>query len=92
MKVKWTKEAREQLKEILRFYTKRNQSASYSTRLKRSIDKLVKYFQWSPYYGEQLGEDERIRRVSHGHFVIIYEIKPDAVEIFSVRDGRRDEE
>ena len=83
MKVKWTKEAREQLKEILRFYTKRNQSANYSTRLRQGITQLVKYFRWSPYYGEQLGDDERIRRVSYGNFVIIYEIKPDAIEIFS---------
>jgi len=92
MKVKWTKEAREQLKEILRFYTKRNQSASYSLRLKHGVYKLVKYFRWSPYYGEQVGDDENIRRVSYGNFVILYEIKPKAVEIYSIRDGRRDEE
>ena len=92
MKVKWTKEAREQFKEILRFYTKRNQSAIYSIRLKHGVYELVKHFQRSPYFGEQVGDNENIRRVSYGNFVILYEIKPKAVEIYSIRDGRRDDE
>ena len=92
MKVKWTKEAREQLKEILRFYTKRNPSANYSIRLKHEVYELVKHFQRSPYFGEQVGDNEGIRRVSYGNFVILYEIKPKAVEIYSIRDGRRNEE
>ena len=92
MKVKWTKEAREQLKAILRFYIKRNQSAGYGIRLKQSVYKLVKHFQKNPCFGEQIGDDESIRRVSFGHFVIIYDTKPNAIEIFSFRDGRRDDE
>jgi len=92
MKVKWTKEAREQLKEILRFYIKRNQSVNYGIRLKHGVYKLVKHFQKNPCYGEQIGDDENIRRVSFGHFVIIYETRPNAIEIFSFRDGRRIEE
>jgi len=91
MNVKWTKEAREQLKEVLRFYTKRNQSASYSVRLKHGVYSLVKHFRRSPYFGEQVGDDENIRRVSYGNFVILYEIKPKAVEIYSFRDGRRND-
>jgi len=89
MKVKWTKEAREQFKEILRYYTKRNRSASYSTRLKRDVYELVKYFRGSPYYGTRVGDNENVRRVSFGNFVILYEVKPKAVEIYSIRDGRR---
>lgn len=70
MKVKWTKEARLQFREILRFYTKRNQSTSYSIRLKHGMFALVAHFRKSPYFGEQLGESESIRRVSFGRFVI----------------------
>ena len=90
MKVKWSLVAKEQLREITRFYNKRNGSPCYGNRLKSHIRRIVRYIKVSPLYGEYL-EIENKRRVCIEYFELIYEVKEDegVVEISSFRDARR---
>ena len=91
-KIKWSPLAEMQLIEILRFYTCRNGSSSYSKRLKKEIGKVVRIIRSNRHFGEQLSEYNNQRRVSIGNFVMIYELVNGDVRVSSIRDGRRNEE
>ena len=88
MKVKWSLAAKEQLREIIRFYNKRNRSPRYGNRLKSSIRQITRYISTSPMYGEYL-ELEGKRRVCIEYFELLYEVKDGFIEISSFRDARR---
>lgn len=91
MKVKWTQDAQEQFRKILRFYNRRNASVRYSNRLQKEIRALVKCLQMSPEFGEYLDREDR-RRVCIEYFELLYVIKPECVEIVCFRDARREAE
>ena len=91
-KIKWSPLAETQLIEILKFYTNRNGSPSYSKRLKKEIVKVVRIIRANRYFGEQLSGHNNQRRVSVGNFVLVYELVNGDVRISSLRDGRRNEE
>jgi hypothetical protein len=41
MKINWTQHAKLQLKEMLTFYTKRNQSNAYSKKLRQNVNETI---------------------------------------------------
>ena len=92
MKIEWSPSAKSQLREILKFYTRRNGSPSYSQRLKKEIWKVMRILRTNQHFGEQLQGLNNRRRVSIGNFVLIYDFNNVLVRIHSIRDGRRDDE
>jgi plasmid stabilization system protein ParE len=92
MKIKWSPLAESQLDEILKFYTRRNGSSSYSKRLKKDFWKILKIIRSNRHFGEPLPGYDNRRRFSVGNFVLIYEFDGNAVRICSIRDGRRGDE
>jgi len=92
MKIEWSPSAKLQLREILKFYTRRNGSPSYSKRLKKEFWRILRIIRENQYFGEQLPGHENRRRFSVGNFVMIYEFENNIARICSIRDGRRDEE
>jgi toxin YoeB len=92
MKVEWSPNAKLQLREILKFYTYRNGSPSYSKRIKKEIWRIIRIIRTNRHFGECLPGHDNQRRISVGYFVMIYEFYNGTVRINSIRDGRRDEE
>ena len=91
-KIEWSPLAEMQLIEILKFYTRRNGTSSYSKQLKKEIGKVARIIRTNRYFGEQLTEYKNQRRVSIGNFVMIYELVNGDVRVNSIRDGRRNDE
>ena len=90
-KIVWSFQAKEQWKEVLRFYTKRNGSAYYSRRLnERLLGVLARIRDW-PEMGE-VTDNENYRRHVVEYFAVFYWIKDDGIEIAEIRDARQDAE
>jgi len=92
MKIKWTSNAKAQLIEILRFYTRRNRSSVYSKRLKKEVLRVVQRIRANPHLGEEAPGYDNRRRMIVGNYVLAYELDENVIYIHSLRDGRRDEE
>jgi toxin YoeB len=87
MKIDWTQHAKLQLKEILTFYTKRNQSNAYSKKLRQNVNETIGIIRCNPFFGELIPDN--CRQVSIGNFVLVYQIQDNLIQILSFRDGRQ---
>ncbi|MDR3196814.1 MAG: type II toxin-antitoxin system RelE/ParE family toxin [Planctomycetaceae bacterium] len=87
MKTKWSPLTLSQLDEITKYYTKRNQSHTYSKKLKRTVHKTIGIIRRNPFFGELIPNN--CRRLTIGNFVLIYQIQDNVIQIFSFRDGRQ---
>lgn len=87
----WSPQAREQWKEILRFYTKRNGSADYSRILNKKLLAMLRMVCRWPEVGEAT-DNENYRRQVVEKFAVYYWINGLEIEVAEIRDGRRDEE
>lgn len=90
-KIIWSPEAREQWKEILRFYTKRNGSSTYSRRLNKRLLEILRMILLWPEIGEVTDGRKNYRRHVVEYYAVFYRIATDGIEIAEIRDGRRDE-
>jgi len=91
-KIEWTSNAKKQLDEILKFYTRRNGSPSYSKRLKKEFWRVVEIIPRNPHFGEMVPDYDNRKRTIVGSFVLAYELDNNVIYIHSIRDGRRDDE
>jgi len=87
----WYPEAKNELVEILDFFDERNGSCLYSRKLYDKIEKRLKLVADDCLLGEETNR-ENIRRLVVENYSIIYRIRSDAVEVLSIRDGRRGDE
>ena len=87
----WYPEAKSELVEILKFFNERNGSNQYSRKLHDKIKKRLRLVGDDCLLGEETN-DENIRQIVVENYLISYWIRPDAIEVLSIRDGRRDEE
>lgn len=87
----WSPQARDQWKEILRFYTKRNGSVDYSRQLNKKLLAVLRLLCRWPEIGEAT-DGENYRRQVVGKFAVYYWINDTEIEVAEIRDGRRDEE
>jgi plasmid stabilization system protein ParE len=88
-KLTWSPAAREQWKEILRFYTKRNGSAAYSRRLNKKLLAVLRMVQRWPHIGEATDGDKNYRRQVVAYYAVFYRITDNGIEVAEIRDGRR---
>jgi plasmid stabilization system protein ParE len=87
IKIVWTRQSREDLREIRAFIAKDAPAtaSAFIRRLRDSVDRLRSF----PYSGQvvpELGRDD-IREVLRGNYRIIYRILPIRVEILAVYHG-----
>ena len=87
----WYPEAKSELVEILKFFNERNGSNQYSRKLHAKIKKRLNLVADDCLLGEET-DDENIRQLVVENYLIFYWILPDAIEVLSIRDARRDEE
>lgn len=87
-KIIWSHKASIRLFEILDFYTNRNKSTAYSTklykRLKRKLVLLNKY----PNMGVKT-DQESIRGLIVEHFILFYEVTEGNIIVHTIWDSRQ---
>ena len=87
----WHPKAHRELLEILEFFEKRNNSCRYSRKLYDKIAKRLSLLGNDSLLGE-VTDNENVRRLVVENYSILYWIRPDTVEVLSIRDGRRHDE
>jgi len=90
-KIDWSIEARLDLLDILEFYIKQNDTATYSIKLNSEINKSIKLLSKNPFIGIETDYDS-VRALISGNYQIIYEIFDKLIIIIMVWDCRRDPE
>jgi len=90
-KLRWTREANDELLSILQFYIERNKSVSYSSKLKWRINERLNLIRSFPCSGQPTS-DETARVVVVDNFVLLFEFDAtdDCIVVKAIRDGRRD--
>jgi toxin ParE1/3/4 len=89
MRVRWSEQARQDLRSIAAYIAKDNPNAArrWIARLRQRATKIVPF----PYAGRRVPEFDRddIREVFLGSYRIVYRIDPDLIEIVTVFEGHR---
>ena len=90
MVVVWTPKAKEELKEILVYWKKRNRSNAYSVKLNAEAQKVAKSLIRDPYIWpiEEDYEDVRSVLVFY-NYSIFYRVEDNIIRILSFWDNRR---
>ena len=90
-KIIWSHKARIKLTEILDFYYERNKSKTYSIRLQKEIQKSIRLLVKQPSLGIKT-DDQSIRALIIGDYIIFYESDKDQIIIHSFWDCRQNPE
>ncbi|MDQ7918399.1 type II toxin-antitoxin system RelE/ParE family toxin [Mesonia sp. MT50] len=85
----WSDLAKSELQDTLEFYLQRNKSPSYSLKLLKEIEDLLKTLSKSEFIG-RLTVNKKTRVIPMNVYLIFYEIKKDTIEIVSFWDNRQD--
>ncbi|MCF8338475.1 MAG: type II toxin-antitoxin system RelE/ParE family toxin [Bacteroidales bacterium] len=86
--IEWSLEARQDLIDILQFYTERNQSTAYSIKLNSEINNSINRIAINPFIGKQTNY-KSVRVLIEGNFEILYEIFDHFILIIMIWDSRR---
>ena len=87
--VEWTRTAEIQFIGILEYWTKRNKSTSYAKKLTAQVWDKIEIIQGHPLSSTKT-DDFESRRVSLGHFSILYQILEKKIVITAFWDNRQD--
>jgi len=90
-KIIWSQRATIKLFEILDFYTNRNKSKSYSTKLYKKFTKELNLLRKQPDLGRTT-DDESVRGLIIEEFILFYEITEDRIIVHTVWDCRQNPE
>ncbi|MBA4408870.1 MAG: type II toxin-antitoxin system RelE/ParE family toxin [Bacteroidota bacterium] len=91
LKIVWSQRANIKLFEILDFYTNRNKSTSYSTKLYKRFSKELTLLYKQPDLGKAT-DIESIRGLIVDEFILFYEITKDRIIVHTVWDCRQNPE
>ncbi|PQJ79528.1 type II toxin-antitoxin system RelE/ParE family toxin [Polaribacter porphyrae] len=86
----WSEDAKKELHKILKFYTERNGSSTYSLKLLGEIEDVLKTLSKSNFIG-RLTSNKITRVVPMKVYLIFYEINNNRIEILCFWDNRQDE-
>src|SRR5690606_5367402 len=89
-KIIWTKSAQSERKEILIYWSNKNQSKTYSKKLNKLFSERVKLLSEHPKIG-RLSNNGTTRITIVRDYLIFYEFTTTELIILSVWDTRRDE-
>ena len=87
-KIVWSKEAKNDLIEILNFYNERNGSPKYSIKLNNRINKSLQLISKYPNIGTE-SDYQSVRVIITGDYQIIYEIFDQLILVIMLWDCRR---
>jgi hypothetical protein len=88
-KVSWIREANLDMFEILSYYTQRNKSKTYSTKLYREIKEQLKTLDFSIALPQKTSV-ANLFYFTHNHISIFFSLKNNTVIVKIVIDDRRD--
>ena len=91
VKIVWSQRASIKLFEILDFYTNRNKSTSYSTKLYKKFIKELSLFHKLPDLGRAT-DFESVRGLIVEEFILFYEITKDRIIVHTIWDCRQNPE
>jgi len=84
----WTEQAIYERNEILTYWASKIGNKKHSTKLALEFKETVKYIATYNYLGRQT-ELVDVRVAVSGHYLIFYNLAPEAVYIISIFDNRR---
>ena len=88
-KVKWTKRAQRERKDILQYWINRNKSSTYSKKLSQLFKEAINLLIIKPKIGRLTDiEDVRIKVVRD--YLIFYEFDNECLYILAIWDSRQD--
>jgi toxin YoeB len=87
-KIIWSANARLQLLNILEFYYERNQTATYSKKLYKKIQSVLRLISTQNFIGK-ITDRKDVRVVSFWEFQIFYKVAESQLEILTVWDCRQ---
>ncbi|WP_046759408.1 type II toxin-antitoxin system RelE/ParE family toxin [Kordia jejudonensis] len=88
-KIIWSSRAKEELKEALDFYMKRNGSSDYSFKILLEVEDITHTLSKSHFIG-RLTSNKITRVIPMDVYLIFYEINNETIEIVSFWDNRQD--
>jgi plasmid stabilization system protein ParE len=88
-KIVWTETAAKQRREVLRYWTERNNSTTYAEKLIEITAKHLTVISKNP---EAFKETEinDVRESAMGHFSLYYKITPDQIIVMAFWDNRQE--
>jgi toxin YoeB len=87
-RVIWSLRAREERKEILEYWAKRNGNKIYSRKLAKQFRDKVEYMSRYNYIGTAT-DIENVRASVCGNYILFYEVDEEYIKILAIWDGRR---
>jgi toxin YoeB len=88
-KIIWSTHASNELKQVLEFYNKRNESTRYSLKILNEIEELLRTLSKNELIG-RLTSNKFTRVIPMKIYLIFYEVNRDDIEIVSFWDNRQD--
>jgi plasmid stabilization system protein ParE len=88
IKVEWTDKAKYQLYDILEYWTNRNKSKKYPTKILNELDDKLKFIKQNPLASASTNYPNT-RKCAMGYFSIVYKIETDRIFITSFWDNRQ---
>ena len=90
MVIKWSEQAKIELKEVLLYWKKHNKNNAYAVKLNTEVQKVVKDLVRFPYLWTEVEGYENICRALVFHnYSIFYLIEKDTITILSFWDNRK---
>ena len=88
-KIVWTETAAKQRREILKYWTDRNKSTTYTEKLIEITGKHLKLISKNPEAFKET-EIDHVRESAMGHFSLYYKFTPDLIIVMAFWDNRQD--
>ncbi|RZK48019.1 MAG: type II toxin-antitoxin system RelE/ParE family toxin [Pedobacter sp.] len=84
----WSELAKTELANVLEFYVENNGSSSYSLKLLKELDDLLKTLSQNEFIG-RLTKNKFTRAIPMKYYSIFYEVNGNRIEIISFWDNRQ---
>ena len=93
LSIKWSNRAVKEKSDILRYWIKRNGSATYSEKIETETDKAINLILKNTHIGEKVKNRDNVRRLTvMRDFSIYYSVIKENVYILSFWDNRQNQE
>lgn len=90
MRIKLTKEAQNDFKNMFEYYFQETQDAAYTLKIIKEIRGKVEHLKSFPFRCPPLNpDDQTIRALYHKRYAILYEVKEDMVVILNIKHTSR---
>ncbi len=91
-RITWVPEAKDQLKSIVLYWNRENNSKAYSEKIRINLKSMVKFIAINPNIGKPSNFQQVLVKVFMKHFLIIYTYDSHKVVILNFWDVRQNPE